>query len=198
VDFENRLRPLARVRQKRMAQAAPAGGLLRRRVNRVRPGGIDAGIEVVGVARGLFPGGVLVTESKAEAQQKTTELLDTNAMTLFQPVFEKDGLLAAIDVLQFDDAAGANRIRKARPPAAYRTQPLAGEARGAGRAASQLRGRDRARGAERRTAQHREARAWLERQTRQTHRTSPLTAFRISSNCPRRLLESSQFVAGGL
>jgi hypothetical protein len=73
---------------------------------------IDAGIEVEGVARGLFPGGVLVTGSKAEAQEKTTELLDANAMTLFQPVFEKDGLLAAIDVLQFDDAAGKYAIHE--------------------------------------------------------------------------------------
>jgi hypothetical protein len=73
---------------------------------------IDAGIEVEGVARGLFPGGVLVTGSKAEAQEKTMELLDANAMALFQPVFEKDGLLAAIDVLQFDDAAGEYAIHE--------------------------------------------------------------------------------------
>src|SRR5258707_15484229 len=39
---------------------------------------IDAGIEVERVARGLFPGGVLVTGSKAEAQEKTTELLHAN------------------------------------------------------------------------------------------------------------------------
>jgi hypothetical protein len=73
---------------------------------------IDAGIEVEGVARGLFPGGVLVTGSKTEAQEKTMELLDANAMALFQPVFEKDGLLAAIDVLQFDDAAGEYAIHE--------------------------------------------------------------------------------------
>jgi hypothetical protein len=73
---------------------------------------IDAGIEVEGVARGLFPGGALVTGSKAEAQESTTELLDANAMTLFHPVFEKDGLLAAIDVLQFDDAAGEYAIHE--------------------------------------------------------------------------------------
>src|SRR6201981_3239590 len=77
---------------------------------------IDAGIEVEGVARGLFPGGVLVTGSKAEAQQKTTELLDANTVTLFQPVFEKDGLLAAIDVLQFDDAAGEYAIHEIKNP----------------------------------------------------------------------------------
>ena len=32
--------------------------------------------------------------------------------TLFQPVFEKDGLLAAIDVLQFDDATGEYAIHE--------------------------------------------------------------------------------------
>jgi hypothetical protein len=73
---------------------------------------IDAGIEVEGVARGLFPGGVLVTGSQAEAQEKTTELLDAKAITLFQPVFEKNGFLAAIDVLEFDDAAGEYAIHE--------------------------------------------------------------------------------------
>ncbi|MFY9529135.1 MAG: Dna2/Cas4 domain-containing protein [Candidatus Acidiferrales bacterium] len=64
---------------------------------------IDAGIEVEGVARRLFNDGVLVAGSKTEAQQKTAELLASNIQTLFQPIFEKDGLLAAIDVLQFHD-----------------------------------------------------------------------------------------------
>src|SRR5690349_18536915 len=57
---------------------------------------IDAGVEVEDVARGLFPGGILVTASKTEAQQKTAELLAANTHTLFQAVLEKDGLVAAI------------------------------------------------------------------------------------------------------
>jgi Domain of unknown function(DUF2779) len=73
---------------------------------------IDTGIEVEGLARGLFPGGILVTGSKAEAQAKTAALIDANPITLFQPVFEKDGLLAAIDVLQFDDAVGEYAIHE--------------------------------------------------------------------------------------
>jgi uncharacterized protein DUF2779 len=73
---------------------------------------IDAGIEVERVARGLFPGGVLVTGLRAEAQEKTAALLEANSMTLFQPVFEKDGLLAAIDVLQFDPAEGEYAIHE--------------------------------------------------------------------------------------
>jgi Domain of unknown function(DUF2779) len=71
---------------------------------------IDAGIEVEGVARRLFTDGALVTGSKTEAQQKTAELLTANTRTLFQPVFEKDGLLAAIDVLQFEDQTGGFSI----------------------------------------------------------------------------------------
>jgi len=71
---------------------------------------IDAGIEVEGVARRLFNDGVLVAGSKTEAQQRTAELLTANTRTLFQSVFEKDGLLAAIDVLQFDDERGGFSI----------------------------------------------------------------------------------------
>lgn len=67
---------------------------------------IDAGIQVEGAARALFSGGTLIAGSHSEAQQKTAELLTAKSGTLFQPVFEKDGLLAAIDVLQFDDAEG--------------------------------------------------------------------------------------------
>src|ERR1700693_6351190 len=67
---------------------------------------IYAGIEVEGVARKLFTDGVLVTGSRTEAQNKTAELLTANTRTLFQPVFEKDGLFAAIDVLQVDDESG--------------------------------------------------------------------------------------------
>src|SRR5580700_3565924 len=73
---------------------------------------IDAGIEVEGVARRLFTDGVLVTGSKDEVQQKTAELLSAKGRTLFQPVFEKDGLLAAVDVLQFDDETGAFSIHE--------------------------------------------------------------------------------------
>lgn len=68
---------------------------------------IDAGIEVESAACRLFPGGTLIAGSQAESQQKTANLLlTTTSRTLFQPVFEKDGLLAAIDVLQYDETDG--------------------------------------------------------------------------------------------
>jgi hypothetical protein len=73
---------------------------------------MDTGIEVEAIARGLFTDGVLISGSKTEAQQKTSELLTANTRTLFQPVFEKDGLLAAIDVLQFDDQKGGFSIHE--------------------------------------------------------------------------------------
>jgi Domain of unknown function(DUF2779) len=67
---------------------------------------IDAGTDVEVVARRLFADGVLVTASKMEARQRTSDLLTANTRTLFQAAFEKDGLLAAIDVLQFDNQSG--------------------------------------------------------------------------------------------
>jgi hypothetical protein len=53
-----------------------------------------------------------VTGSKSEAQQKTADHLFANTRTLFQPLFERDGLLAAIDVLQFEDATGGYTIHE--------------------------------------------------------------------------------------
>lgn len=70
---------------------------------------IDSGIEVEVVARRLFPSGVLVT---AEEQHEKAELRPVGTSTLFQPVFKKDGLLAAIDVLQFDAATGEYTIHE--------------------------------------------------------------------------------------
>lgn len=73
---------------------------------------IDAGLEVESAARGLFPDGTLIAASQTEAQHKTAELLTANSRTLFQPVFEKDSLLAAIDVLEFDGSTGQCSIHE--------------------------------------------------------------------------------------
>ena len=54
--------------------------------------------------------------SQTEAQRKTAELLTTNGSTLIQPMFDKDGLLAAIDVLQFDGAPGTRFTKSNLPP----------------------------------------------------------------------------------
>jgi hypothetical protein len=73
---------------------------------------VDTGIEVEAVARGLFPDGILLMGSGTEAEEKTTELLANNTHTLFQAVFEKEGLRAAMDVLQFDAATGEYTIHE--------------------------------------------------------------------------------------
>jgi hypothetical protein len=73
---------------------------------------IDAGMEVEGVARGLFPGGTLIAGSKIDARRETSDLLAVKTKTLFQPVFEKDGLLAAIDILQFDEVTDAYTLHE--------------------------------------------------------------------------------------
>jgi Domain of unknown function(DUF2779)/Domain of unknown function DUF83 len=63
---------------------------------------MESGIEVEEVARNLFSNGVLVTGSPAEAQRRTAELLAQGRPTLLQAQFERDRLLAAIDVLRYD------------------------------------------------------------------------------------------------
>ena len=61
---------------------------------------IDMGIEVEAVARGLFPEGVLVPGTREEARESTARYLATRTATLFQAVFEREQLLAAVDVLE--------------------------------------------------------------------------------------------------
>jgi hypothetical protein len=74
---------------------------------------IDMGIEVHRVARNLFPQGVLVTGTKTEAQQNIPNCLASNpAGTLFEAVFQREQLLAAIDVLQCDAETGWYSIQE--------------------------------------------------------------------------------------
>jgi len=74
---------------------------------------IDMGIEVERVARNLFPQGVLVTGTKTETQQNTLKCLASNPTgTLFQAVFQREQLLAAIDVLQGDSETGWYSIQE--------------------------------------------------------------------------------------
>jgi len=61
---------------------------------------IDMGIEVESVARGLFPEGVLVAGTREEARENTARYLATHTAPLFQAVFEREQLLAAVDVLE--------------------------------------------------------------------------------------------------
>jgi len=67
---------------------------------------IETGNEVELIARQLFPGGVLIEGRDRHAQAVTLGHIERKTPVLFQPVFEKDGVLAALDVLKLD--AGAN------------------------------------------------------------------------------------------
>lgn len=62
---------------------------------------IKTGNEVELVARGLFPSGILIEGRYITAQALTLKHLKNKKPILFQPVFEKDGFFAAIDVLEF-------------------------------------------------------------------------------------------------
>jgi hypothetical protein len=60
---------------------------------------MEMGIEVERVARSLFTDGTTITGSRTDALQETRSLIASNPRTLFQPVFELEGLVAFIDVL---------------------------------------------------------------------------------------------------
>lgn len=63
---------------------------------------IETGNEVDLVARELFPTGVLIEGRGEDAQKETQDYLAKGEETLFQPVFAKDGFLAALDILKFN------------------------------------------------------------------------------------------------
>ncbi len=67
---------------------------------------IETGNEVEAVARELFPTGVLIKGRDEEAEEETQKYLGIKQETLFQPIFRKEGFLAACDVLKFDTETG--------------------------------------------------------------------------------------------
>jgi hypothetical protein len=71
---------------------------------------IDNGIEVEELARALFPEGRLIVGRDPAAQRATEELITAQVGTLFQPIFERDGYLAAMDVLRFDAATNTYAV----------------------------------------------------------------------------------------
>lgn len=71
---------------------------------------IDSGIEVEGVARGLFSGGQLILGRDIDAQRATQDALVARAPVLFQPIFEREGFLAAVDVLEWNADANSYGI----------------------------------------------------------------------------------------
>lgn len=71
---------------------------------------IQTGNEVEEVARELFPTGVLIHGRDEDAEEETAEYLEAKEETLFQPVFHKEGFLAAVDVLKLDEETGRYTI----------------------------------------------------------------------------------------
>ena len=70
----------------------------------------ETGARVEEIARELFPDGVLVDGRDDGAQQLTQKLIDAETPIIFQPVFCKDGFLAAADVLQLNPETGSYSI----------------------------------------------------------------------------------------
>src|SRR3989344_387379 len=58
--------------------------------------------EVELVARKLFPSGILIERRDEKGQETTRDYIAKKQEILFQPIFVKDGYLAAIDILKFE------------------------------------------------------------------------------------------------
>ncbi len=71
---------------------------------------IETGNEVELVARQVFEDGILIEGRGEEAQKLTQELIAQKKPTLFQPVFVKDNMMAAVDVLKYDAETDSYRI----------------------------------------------------------------------------------------
>src|SRR3989338_3240090 len=63
---------------------------------------VETGNEVELVARQIFPDGVLIEGRDEAARKLTEEYIAKRQPTLFQPVFFKDGFLAAVDILEYN------------------------------------------------------------------------------------------------
>ena len=73
---------------------------------------IQTGNEVELVARGLFPTGILIEGRDSVAQKTTLGHIQNKQPVLFQAVFEKDGFLAAVDILELNTETGAYAINE--------------------------------------------------------------------------------------
>lgn len=61
-----------------------------------------SGGEVEKVARKLFPSGIPIKGRDGAAQALTLEYIQKKQSVLFQPIFKKDGFIAAVDVLEYN------------------------------------------------------------------------------------------------
>jgi len=63
---------------------------------------IETGNDVELVARQLFPSAILIEGRDERARLETLDHISKKDQTIFQPIFMKDGFLAAVDVLKYD------------------------------------------------------------------------------------------------
>lgn len=73
---------------------------------------IETGNEVELLARKLFPAGILIEGRGKEAQELTRKYIATTEgmAVFFQPIFVKDGFLAAVDILEYDEKTDGYNI----------------------------------------------------------------------------------------
>ena len=71
---------------------------------------IETGNEVELVARKLFPTGILIERRDVKGQEATQDYITKKQEILFQPIFVKDGYLAAIDILKFEPETGSYSV----------------------------------------------------------------------------------------
>jgi len=71
---------------------------------------IETGNEVELLARKLFPAGILIEGRGKEAQELTQKYISKKETVLFQPIFVRDGFLAAVDILEYDAEKGGYNI----------------------------------------------------------------------------------------
>ena len=70
----------------------------------------ESGAKVEEIARERFADGVVVEGRDDAAEKLTQKLIEAKTPVIFQPVFSKDGFLAAADVLQLNAETGSYTI----------------------------------------------------------------------------------------
>ena len=71
---------------------------------------METGNEVEQIARKLFPTGILIERRDTKGQRATQDYIKRKQEVLFQPIFAKDGYLAAIDILKFEPETNSYSI----------------------------------------------------------------------------------------
>lgn len=84
----------------------------------------ETGQRVETIARGQFPGGVLVEDRSEAARTLTQQLIDAKTPFIFQPVFSKDGFLAVADILKLNAETGGYAIYEVKSSSSVKKEYL--------------------------------------------------------------------------